>query len=57
MARPRDKEKMLQVTIKVKGDDWQRLKEYAERKGGSPAAHHVRVAIAEYLEKYDNPKT
>ena len=44
---------MLQVTIKVKPEDRQRLKDYANKKGGSPAAHHVRVAIAEYLDKYD----
>ena len=30
------------------------LKSFSKRKGGSPLSHHIRIAIAEYLEKYDN---
>ena len=32
----------------------EQLKTFSKRKGGSPISHHIRIAIAEYLEKYDN---
>jgi metal-responsive CopG/Arc/MetJ family transcriptional regulator len=43
------------VPIGLKLDETQlkALKDFAKRKGGSPISHHIRIAIAEYLEKYD----
>jgi hypothetical protein len=45
----------VKVSIGLKLDKTQldHLRDYAKRKGGSPISHHIRIAIAEYLEKYD----
>ena len=43
----------IAVGLKLDKKQLEHLKEYAKRKGGSPISHHIRIAIAEYLEKYD----
>jgi len=53
---PSSKEKipMQQITLKLKVDDLNLLKEYAEKKGGNPVSHYIREAVAEFLENHDN---
>jgi metal-responsive CopG/Arc/MetJ family transcriptional regulator len=43
----------IAVGLKLDKKQLEHLKDYAKRKGGSPISHHIRIAIAEYLEKYD----
>ncbi|MDP3067017.1 MAG: ribbon-helix-helix protein, CopG family [Methanobacteriaceae archaeon] len=43
----------ISVGLKLDKPQLEHLKDYAKRKGGSPISHHIRIAIAEYLEKYD----
>lgn len=43
----------VSIGLKLDKKQLDRLKDYAKRKGGSPISHHIRIAIAEYLEKYD----
>lgn len=45
--------KMQQLTLKLKVDDLNRLKEYADKKGGNPVSHYIREAVAEFLEKHE----
>lgn len=48
----KDKKQMQQITIKLKVDDLNHLKEYADRKGGNPVSHYIREAVSEYLENH-----
>lgn len=50
----KEKVKMQQITLKLKVDDLNRLKEYADKKGGNPVSHYIREAVAEFLEKNEN---
>jgi hypothetical protein len=43
----------IAVGLKLDKRQLEHLKEFSKRKGGSPISHHIRIAIAEYLEKYD----
>jgi metal-responsive CopG/Arc/MetJ family transcriptional regulator len=43
----------IAIGLKLDKTQLEHLKDYAKRKGGSPISHHIRIAIAEYLEKYD----
>lgn len=45
--------KKVPVGLKLDETQLKTLKDFAKRKGGSPISHHIRIAIAEYLEKYD----
>lgn len=47
-----EKVKMQQITMKLKTDDLNLLKEYANLKCGNPVSHYIREAVAEYLEKH-----
>jgi predicted DNA binding CopG/RHH family protein len=47
-----ENKKMQQITIKLKVDDLNRLREYADKKGGNPVTHYIREAVSEYLEKH-----
>ena len=42
-----------QITIKLKVDDLNRLREYADNKGGNPVSHYIREAVSEYLENHE----
>lgn len=46
----KEKVKMQQITIKLKVDDLNRLRTYADKKGGNPVSHYIREAVSEYLE-------
>jgi len=41
-----------QITIKLKVDDLERLRKYADIKGGNPVSHYITEAVSEYLEKH-----
>jgi metal-responsive CopG/Arc/MetJ family transcriptional regulator len=43
----------IPIGLKLDKTQLEHLRDYAKRKGGSPISHHIRIAIAEYLEKYD----
>ncbi len=45
--------KKIAVGLKLDKTQLENLRDFAKRKGGSPISHHIRIAIAEYLEKYD----
>jgi len=45
--------KKVPVGLKLDETQLKALKNFSKRKGGSPISHHIRIAIAEYLEKYD----
>lgn len=45
--------KKVPIGLKLDEKQLEHLRDYARRKGGSPISHHIRIAIAEYLEKYD----
>ncbi|TMS40747.1 MAG: ribbon-helix-helix protein, CopG family [Methanobacterium sp.] len=47
---------MKQITIKLKEDDLNRLKKYADMKGGNPVSHYIREAVAEFLQKHFDEK-
>ena len=53
MANVKENKKMQQITIKLKADDLNRLRIYADKKGGNPASHYIREAVSEYLEKHE----
>ena len=36
--------------VKLKMEDLNRLRNYADRKGGNPISHYLKEAVAEYLE-------
>jgi hypothetical protein len=46
--------KKIAVGLRLDEVQLEQLKTFSQRKGGSPISHHIRIAIAEYLEKYDN---
>lgn len=50
MSTDNKTKRMKQITIKLKVDDLNRLKDYADKKGGNPVSHYIREAISEYLE-------
>jgi len=52
----KEKAKMQQITLKLKVDDLNRLKEYADKKGGNPVSHYIREALSEYLETHYKPQ-
>jgi metal-responsive CopG/Arc/MetJ family transcriptional regulator len=43
----------IAIGLKLDKNQLEQLRDYAKRKGASPISHHIRIAIAEYLEKYD----
>ncbi len=43
---------MQQITLKLKVDDLERLRRYADIKGGNPVSHYITEAVSEYLEKH-----
>ena len=53
MATEKEIKKMQQITIKLKVNDLNRLKEYAEKKGGNPVSHYIREAVAEFLDHHE----
>jgi predicted DNA-binding protein len=53
MTQDKEIKKMQQITIKLKVDDLNRLKEYADKKGGNPVSHYIREAVAEFLENHE----
>ena len=48
----KEKTTMQQITIKLKADDLDRTKNYADKKGGNPVSHYIREAVAEFLENH-----
>lgn len=44
---------MEQITINLKAEDLNRLKLYADKKGGNPVSHYIREAVSEYLENHE----
>ena len=54
MVKIKENIKMQQITIKLKVDDLNNLREYADKKGGNPVSHYIREAVSEYLEKHFN---
>ena len=50
MSKDKEIKKMQQITIKLKVDDLNRLKDYADKKGGNPVSHYIREAVAEFLD-------
>jgi len=52
MPKSTEKIPMQQITLKLKVDDLNRLKEYANKKGGNPVSHYIREAVAEFLDKH-----
>ena len=52
MSIDNENKKMQQITIKLKVDDLNRLKKYADTKGGNPVSHYIREAVSEYLENH-----
>jgi hypothetical protein len=44
---------MQQLTPKLKIDDLNRLKEYADKKGGNPISHYIREAVSEFLKNHN----
>jgi hypothetical protein len=50
MAGSSENIKMQQLTIKLKVDDLNKLREYADTKGGNPVSHYIREAVSEFLE-------
>jgi predicted DNA binding CopG/RHH family protein len=50
MSKDKENKKMQQITIKLKVDDLNRLKDYADTKGGNPVSHYIREAVAEFLD-------
>ena len=53
MANVKENKKMQQITIKLKADDLNRLRIYADKKGGNPVSHYIREAVSEYLENHE----
>ncbi len=54
MSKDKEIKKMQQITIKLKVDDLNRLKDYADKKGGNPVSHYIREAVAEFLDHREN---
>jgi predicted DNA binding CopG/RHH family protein len=52
MSASKENKKMQQITIKLKVDDLNRLREYADTKGGNPVTHYIREAVSEFLENH-----
>ncbi|MGZ4857741.1 MAG: DUF6290 family protein [Methanobacteriaceae archaeon] len=52
MTPSKKNKKMQQITIKLKVNDLDRLREYADKKGGNPVSHYIREAVVEYLENH-----
>jgi predicted DNA-binding protein len=52
MSTDNETKRMKQITIKLKVDDLNRLKEYSDKKGGNPVSHYIREAVSEYLENH-----
>jgi len=45
MSTVKENIKMQQLTIKLKFDDLDRLKDYAFKRGGNPVSHYIREAV------------
>ena len=45
--------KKVSIGLRLDETQLKALRNFAKRKGGRPISHHIRIAIAEYLEKYD----
>jgi hypothetical protein len=45
MSKVKENIKMQQITIKIKVDDLNRLRDYADKKGGNPVSHYIREAV------------
>lgn len=52
MSTDDDTKRMKQITLKLRADDLNRLKDYADKKGGNPVSHYIREAVSEYLENH-----
>ena len=52
MPSSTEKIPMQQITLKLKVDDLNRMKEYADKKGGNPVSHYIREAVSEFLETH-----
>ena len=50
MSASNENKKMQQITIKLKREHLDKLKKYADTKGGNPVSHYIREAVFEYLE-------
>jgi metal-responsive CopG/Arc/MetJ family transcriptional regulator len=53
MVKVKENIKMQQITIKLKVEDLNKLREYADTKGGNPVSHYIREAVSEFLEKHE----
>ena len=53
MSASKENKKMQQITIKLKVEDLNRLREYADTKGGNPVSHYIREAVSEFLENHE----
>jgi hypothetical protein len=52
MTKGKEIKRMQQITIKLKVDDLDKLRDYADKKGGNPVSHYIREAVSEYLENH-----
>jgi predicted DNA-binding protein len=52
MSEDKENKRMQQITIKLKVEDLNRLRDYADKKGGNPVSHYIREAVAEFLENH-----
>ena len=52
MSNVKENIKMQQLTIKLKVDDLNKLRDYADKKGGNPVSQYIREAVSEYLENH-----
>lgn len=53
MSKDQKSERLEQITVKVRKEDLNRLRKYADKKGGNPYSHYIREAIVEYLENHE----
>ncbi len=53
MSKDQKYDKFEQITVKVRPEDLQRLKDYANIKGGNPYSHYIREAIVEYMDHHE----
>jgi len=52
MVKDKKIKRMQQITIKLKVEDLDRLREYADKKVGNPVSHYIREAVSEFLENH-----
>lgn len=45
-----NKVKMQQINTKLKSEDLNHLREYADKKGGNTVSHYIKETVAEFME-------